>query len=311
MEWYERLVFSFVFIHLTLMAYPAKSEPQGQKTDMFEVILNKMRNVTGSNCYLKSKLELELPRESVAQTPKSIKLMNSITTHSNRSVLVHLHNSAFARAFYYSYIYRKLDKWKNFEYQPSLMHFYISSAAEVSAGWAHGSAIWFDNNRTYPNWDQSVAFNHTLELFGIRAWKKKGYKEPISWLREPAQQTVDGQVFTESRDTNYTEAGYRFCPYTGYTREFWWPSDRYNTQRFTGYTVGVRGSNSTGSFTTGDFQPLNIVGAPTEYELKQLSWSTKPYFDCGRSNKWVVSMVSPVIEIMPRYTSYTYLQFNK
>ena len=35
---------------------------------------------------------------------------------------------------------------------------------------------------------------------------------------------------------------------------------------------------------------------------------TRPYFDCGRSNKWVISSVSPIVDIYPRHTEYRHLQ---
>ena len=35
---------------------------------------------------------------------------------------------------------------------------------------------------------------------------------------------------------------------------------------------------------------------------------TRPYFDCGRSNKWIISAVSPIVDIYPRHTEYRHLQ---
>jgi hypothetical protein len=35
---------------------------------------------------------------------------------------------------------------------------------------------------------------------------------------------------------------------------------------------------------------------------------TRTYFDCGRSNKWIVSAVSPIVDIYPRHTEYRHLQ---
>lgn len=28
---------------------------------------------------------------------------------------------------------------------------------------------------------------------------------------------------------------------------------------------------------------------------------TRPYFDCGRSNRWIVSAVAPILDVVPRY----------
>lgn len=38
---------------------------------------------------------------------------------------------------------------------------------------------------------------------------------------------------------------------------------------------------------------------------------TRPYFDCGRSNKWVISAVSPIVDIYPRHTEYRHMQSMK
>jgi len=35
---------------------------------------------------------------------------------------------------------------------------------------------------------------------------------------------------------------------------------------------------------------------------------TRPYFDCGRSNKWIISAVSPIVDIYPRHTEFRHLQ---
>ena len=35
---------------------------------------------------------------------------------------------------------------------------------------------------------------------------------------------------------------------------------------------------------------------------------TRPYFDCGRSNKWVISAVSPIVDVYPRHTETQHFQ---
>jgi hypothetical protein len=35
---------------------------------------------------------------------------------------------------------------------------------------------------------------------------------------------------------------------------------------------------------------------------------TAPYFDCGRSNKWIISSVSPIVDVYPRHTEYRNVQ---
>ena len=321
MDWFSSLSVLILIFLLSPSAYLIYGVQgllfDGQELDSYDVILNKLRTVTGSNCYSKSKWELELPSETIAQIPTYKKLINSVI-YSNRSQLSYLHNSAYSRAIYFSYIYGKLDKSNQFSNQPSLMHFYALSSSDVSSGWIHGSAILFDRNRAYPNWDFLIPFNRTLQLFGVRAWPRAGYSEPVDWLQEPAEQTVDGHMFSDNIDWNYTHPDYRFCPYTGYGGGFWWPDDSgygwsYNF-KYSVYSVGVRISNSSHSFTSVDFEPFHFNGPPSggnpNYNEPPVL-VTKPYFDCGRSNKWVVSIVSPVIEVMPRYTIWKHLQAPK
>lgn len=36
---------------------------------------------------------------------------------------------------------------------------------------------------------------------------------------------------------------------------------------------------------------------------------TRPYFDCGRSNRWLVAAVSPVADIYPRHTGFRHIEY--
>lgn len=36
---------------------------------------------------------------------------------------------------------------------------------------------------------------------------------------------------------------------------------------------------------------------------------TRPYFDCGRSNKWLVAAVVPIADIYPRHTSFRHIEY--
>ena len=135
--------------------------------DSFDEIEDRMKEVNADNCMSKPASELRLPADTLAQLPRFNKLL-STTTHPNRTNLLHLHNMALNRAFYYSYIYQKLNESEAFEYQPGLMYFYFSAAADVSANEynINGSSVMFDNNCTFANWYRNLAFNTTLPLFG-------------------------------------------------------------------------------------------------------------------------------------------------
>ena len=71
-----------------------------------------------------------------------------------RTGLLHVHNMALNRAFFYSFIYQQMNQTWDFDTQPGLMYIYMGHAADVSAnpGFINGSAIFFDNNCSYPNW---------------------------------------------------------------------------------------------------------------------------------------------------------------
>lgn len=36
---------------------------------------------------------------------------------------------------------------------------------------------------------------------------------------------------------------------------------------------------------------------------------TRPYFDCGRSNRWLVAAVSPIADIYPRHTGFRHIEY--
>lgn len=36
---------------------------------------------------------------------------------------------------------------------------------------------------------------------------------------------------------------------------------------------------------------------------------TRPYFDCGRSNRWLVAAVAPVADIYPRHTGFRHIEY--
>ena len=47
-------------------------------------------------------------------------------------------------------------------------------------------------------------------------------------------------------------------------------------------------------------EKISVYGPPApEDEPGPVKW-TAPYFDCGGSNKWVVSAVSPIVDLYPR-----------
>lgn len=318
-------VLTFVFWGLVVVTLVGGSPFSWMKKDNFDLIMDRMTEVTSENCPSKPLAELELPVESVSQVPVYNKLFSNVI-YSNRSMLLHLHNMALNRAFYFSFIYQRMNTSGDFEHQPGLMYLYMSTAADVSAspGWINGSSLLFDNNCTYPNWYTTVKFNKTLALFGPRAWRADDYNEPTNWLREPTNNTVEVQDYAAGRVTNYTAESYKYCPYTRYEfaskggaqekPKFWWPDDRGykdSLRKFT-YSVGIKFSNQTGKFMKEEYEGIPFFGPPqpgqSDLDITLPVLMTKPYFDCGRSNRWLVSMSSPVVEYMHRYSPWIHLR---
>ena len=293
--------------------------------DAFDVIMDKMTSVTAENCRSKPRSELELPKEAVSHVPIYTKLFNT-KFFSNRSMLMHMHNMALNRAFFYSFIYQRMNTSGDFEHQPGLMYLYMSAAADVSAsqGFINASSLLFDNNCTYPNWYTTVDFNATLPLFGPRAWRADDYNEPTNWLREPTNRTIEVQDYAAGRVTNYTAETYKYAPHTRYEFDpndplvekpmFWWPDDKGykdSLRKFT-YSVGIKFSNQTGKFIKNDYTGIPFFGPPqpgqSDTDITIPVLFTQPYFDCGRSNRWITTMTAPVVDYMLRYSPWIHLR---
>jgi len=294
--------------------------------DNFDLIMDKMTSVTEENCRSKPRNELELPKQgAVSHVPLYNKLRNN-EIHANRSMLINLHNMALNRAFFYSFIYQRMNTSGDFQHQPGFMYLYMSVGADVSGmqGWINGSSLLFDNNCTYPNWYTTVDFNKTLPLFGPRAWRADDYNEPTNWLREPTNNTVEVQDYATGRVTNYTAESYKYCPYSRYEFDptdarqerptFWWPDTsgfKDSLRKYT-YSVGIKFSNQTGKFTSENYEGVPFFGPPqpgqTDVDITLPVLFTQPYFDCGRSNRWIVSMSSPIVDYMHRYSPWMHLR---
>ena len=311
----------FVIFLLTLLVDDGFSK-DGPWPDIFDETIDKLRNVTADNCHKKDGWDLLLARDSVSQVPAYNKLINQ-ATYANRSKLVHLHNTAMSRGLYYSFLYEALKLSTNFQDQPDLVHLYMKASTDVTAnqGWIDGTALMFDERCFYPNF-MRVPFNQTLSLFGIRSFKGNSYD--TTWLREPINSTnydlMYGFAFKDYFERNYTDVRYKYCPYTRHQSqldnprapEYWWPdsSGYKDSQRKKTYSVGIKFSDTVGRSKTNDFEMMSFFGPSTPRDSAQNInlpvLMTPPYYDCGRSNKWIVSMTSPVTEFMPRYSRWDY-----
>ncbi|KAK3085703.1 hypothetical protein FSP39_007558 [Pinctada imbricata] len=264
-----------------------------------------------SDCKAKPKASMTLPADAVSQIPKFNELKTKIF-YKNRTSLVHLHNMALNRAFFYSYIFQKLNKSQSdFEYQPTWFYMYISATADTNANKDvfNGSSYMFDNHQYYPNWLVNLDFNRTVPLFGVKSYRFDDTFDMGVILREPTGRT---NVVTDlGAVSNYTHEAYKMNPWYPY-----WLPDNSDSEdsvlKFT-YSVGIRYSNETGKFISDEYESTAFFGpnspGQSEDDERYLPVRFTPaYYDCKFANKWVVSAVSPIVDFMVRYSNFTHLR---
>ncbi|XP_062583037.1 uncharacterized protein LOC134244804 [Saccostrea cucullata] len=264
-----------------------------------------------SDCKAKTQQAMTLPKASVSQIPRANQLLNKIW-YKNRTALVHMHNMALNRAFFYSYIFQKLNKSQtDFEYQPGWFYNYVSVTADTNAnkGIFNASALMFDNHTYYPNWMTNFDFNKTLPLFGVRSFRFDDTFDMGVILREPTGRTTLVQDI--GAIGNYSHKGYKMAPWFN----FWLPDNdpsMDSVQKFT-YSVNVKYANGTGRWLHDEFQATPFFGpnspgiGDTDDKYMPVRF-TDTYYDCKMSNKWIVSAVSPIVDFMPRYSNWTHLR---
>lgn len=83
----------------------------------------------------------------------------------------------------------------------------------------------------------------------------------------------------------------------------WLPDNvdrRHDTK--TTYQVEIRYANNTN-------ETFTFHGPPGADEFPgPVKW-TRPYFDCGRSNRWLVAAVVPIADIYPRHTQFRHIEY--
>ncbi|XP_060084009.1 uncharacterized protein LOC132563267 [Ylistrum balloti] len=282
------------------------------KPDKFDDLDDKMVAVHQDNCRSKAKSDMLFPVDTISQIPKFNKLKHRIF-YKNRTSLLHLHNMALNRAFFYSYILQKMNTSDSFPIQPNIHYLYMSVTADVNANPAgiNGSALYFDNNCYYPNWFTERDFNTTIPLFGPKAWRWDDTEDQDNFLREPTRKVAFVDDVGTGPGKNYTSASFKMNPWY----EFWLPdNDAFldSAKKFT-YGTGIKYSNETGKFIHKEFELFNFFGPNSPGQevdddtLLPVRF-TRPYFDCNKSNKWVASAVSPIVDYMPRYLNWTHMR---
>ncbi|KAL3313968.1 hypothetical protein Ciccas_007426, partial [Cichlidogyrus casuarinus] len=268
-----------------------------------------MSRVNPENCEALSENDLRLDATTINQLPTYNKIP-VVQWFANRTKLLHIHNVALNRGFFYSYILQRLNTTLDSPlYLPMLMYYYFSAAADVSSGpgWLNISAVLYDTNTSYAGWFTNKDINTTLPLFGPYAQRIDDWNDELNFLREPSNNTIVINDLGAGPNSNYTAPWYKNNPYIR------------DKEMGINFIPDYRGSSRDKSAYTTEIQLATIRGdpvelretrtffgpnAPGEKETSLPVLFTKPYFDCGRNktNRWIVSAVSSVTDYMPRYS---------
>ena len=87
-------------LHLVLHVHGKGPYTWMSELDEFDILNKQKVSVTADNCKSKSKAELTMPSDSVSQLPHYNKLLTQVW-YKNRTSLIHLHNMALNRAFFF------------------------------------------------------------------------------------------------------------------------------------------------------------------------------------------------------------------
>ncbi|QQP49958.1 Putative LOC100882757, partial [Caligus rogercresseyi] len=119
--------------------------------DSFDEVRAKYDAVNEDNCAIKHVADLKLPEDTVSHLP-DIKEVNINPVFPNRTALLHLHNMALNRAFFFSYILQSRFHRPaiNATYDPGMMYFFLSTIADVAANpKINSSGVYFSPEMAY------------------------------------------------------------------------------------------------------------------------------------------------------------------
>lgn len=166
------------------------SPPDWNTRDAIEDIRFKMNRVTAENCDTEPSYNLHLTPDTVSHLP-DIKEININPIFPNRTVLLHLHNMALTRSFFWSYILqsRNYKPPINDTYDPGMMYYLLGSLADVAANpYINASAIYFAPHMAFSSSYRGF-FNKTLFRFGPRTFRADDFNDPVHLERISTRNT--------------------------------------------------------------------------------------------------------------------------
>ncbi|KAK9874683.1 hypothetical protein WA026_005503 [Henosepilachna vigintioctopunctata] len=292
-----------VILSVSLFILGVIGQYEWQARDFFDDIKRQMERVNKDNCEIRHTGELYLRNDTLSHKP-DIKDVNINPVFPNRTQLLHLHNMALSRAFFWSYILqsRFIRPAINDTYDPGMMYYFLSTVADASSNMhVNASAIYFAPNSSYSPSYRGF-FNKTFPRFAPRTYRLDDFNDPIHLERISTLNTFIVQdLGAVPIDTSYDYASDYYRINEWY--RLWLPDNvnqRHDTK--TTYNVEIRYANNTNeTFTFHGPPAADERGGPVQW--------TRPYFDCGRSNRWLVAAVVPIADIYPRHTSYRHIEY--
>lgn len=286
-----------------LLALGVYAQFEWQTRDAFDDIRLRMDKVNKDNCQIKHLADLYLPEEAISHKP-DIKDININPVFPNRTTLLHMHNMALSRAFFWSYILqsRFIRPAINDTYDPGMMYYFLSTVADVSSSQhVNASAIYFSPNMSYSPSYRGF-FNKTFPRFAPRTYREDDFNDPIHLERISTLNTFivhDLGAIKPNTSSDYTSNYFRINEW--YMK--WLPDKlikRHDTK--TTYQVEIRYANNTN-------ETFTFHGPPGADENPGPVQFTRPYFDCSRSNRWLVAAVTPIADIYPRHTGFRHVEY--
>ncbi|XP_037579060.1 LOW QUALITY PROTEIN: uncharacterized protein LOC119461757 [Dermacentor silvarum] len=267
--------------------------------DNFDDIRTRIDKVRGENCRVVDVNELFLPNETVTHVP-NIQRLNIDPVFPNRTNLLHIHNMAISRAFFFSFILQKAAD----NDEPGFMYYFMSVISDVAANrFINSSAIYYAPNMSFtPSY--KGFFNKTMPLFAPRAFRADDFNDPYHLEGTSTLNTIDavdlGAIPMDTPSRNYSSDQYRINEWYHH----WLPDLTKRQDSKTTYTIQITHFNGTNETFVwhGPPDPSDNPGP--------VKWS-RPYFDCERSNKWVYGATSPIPDIYPRHTQWRHIEIPK
>lgn len=294
----------FVTLWLIGMGVVTNGQYEWQAIDAYDEVKLQMDKVNKYNCPIQHLGDLFLPQDSVSHLP-DVKEVNINPVFPNRTNLLHLHNLALSRSFFWSYILqsRFIRPAINDTYDPGMMYYFLSTVADVSASpHINASAVYFSPNMSYTPSYRGF-FNKTMPRFAPRTFRADDFNDPIHLERISTLNTFTvqdlGAIPDKSSSWDYTSDYYRINEWY----KAWLPDkvDRRHDTKTT-YNVEIRYANNTN-------ETFTFHGPPgADEDPGPVKW-TRPYFDCGRSNRWLVAAVVPIADIYPRHTGFRHVEY--